>query len=681
MVDQANQELCFRQVHLDFHTSEAIKDVASKFDPEEFAEVLEQARVNSITCFARCHHGWLYYDSKKFPERVHPHLNNRNLLKEQIEACHRRGIRVPVYITVQWDHYTATRHPEWVAVTAAGQFSGTPPFEPGFYRNLCINTPYRDFLKEMTAEVMQSLPVDGLFFDIVSERECACRHCVDGMKNQGLDPASQNDRQLYAKQTLDQFKLDLTKFVRAFDQQCSIFFNAGHIGPYIRDSLPAYTHLELESLPSGGWGYLHFPLTMRYARTLGLDCLSHTGRFHTWWGDFHSFKNAAALEFECFQMLALNAKCLIGDQLHPDGKISRPVYDLIGSVYRQVEQKEPWCQGARAVTDLAVFHTEEFDGKQVSPPVAGALRMLQEAGHQFDIVDSRSDFTPYKVLILPDRVQINNQLAQKLEHYLAGGGKLIASAFSGLDADNSEFKLKSLGVKLRQPLKRDGSGELVAGKRMERNDYAEYILPKGAIGKGLPDTEHVMYLKGVEVTAAGDAEVLVDTIASYFDRSWEHFCSHQHTPASGTTDYPAVVKCGEVIYFAHPIFTQYYINAPRWCRTLVLNAIDMLLPQPLLRHNGPSSLVATVNEQAKANRWVVHLLHYIPERRCQDIDVIEDVIPLYNVTLSIKVPKTVKSVCCVPAQERIDFRAQDGRIEFVVSEINGHQMVELSFGR
>lgn len=678
-MEHSGNELRFRQVHLDFHTSEAIMGVGSKFDPEEFAEVLEQAKVNSITCFAQCHHGWLYYDSKKFPERIHPHLTNHNLLKEQIEACHQRDIKVPIYITVQWNHYTAIAHPEWMVVTASGRFSGTKPFEPGFYRNLCINTPYRDFLKEMIQEVLQCLPVDGLFFDIVIHNECACKYCIAGMISQGLDPASKKDRQQYAKQTLDQFKLDLTGFVRSLNQDCSVFFNAGHIAPDIRASLPAYTHLELESLPSGGWGYLHFPLTMRYARTLGLDCLSHTGRFHTWWGDFHSFKNTAALEFECFHMLALNAKCLVGDQLHPDGKINRSVYKLIGSVYQQVEQKEPWCKGATAVTDLAILSTEEFDGVQVPPAVAGALRILQEGGHQFDIVDSHSDFSPYRLLILPDHVEVNDQLATKLEQYLAGGSKLIASAFSGLDAGKREFKLKSLGVKLRHPLTRDPNGDLVAGKRMERNDYAEYILPKGVLGKGLPETEHVMYTKGLEVTATADAEVLIDTIASYFNRSWQHFCSHQHTPSAGKVDYPAVVKCGEVIYFAHPIFTQYHINAPRWCKTFVLNAVDMLLPQPLLKHNGPSSLITTVNEQSNANRWVVHLLHYIPERRSQDIDVIEDLIPLYSITLSIKIPKAVNSVCSVPTQESIDFREHNGRIEFVVPKINGHQMVELSF--
>ena len=64
MVDQANQELCFRQVHLDFHTSEAIKDVASKFDPEELRFLSKQGQFN--TCLPAVTMVGLYYDSKKF---------------------------------------------------------------------------------------------------------------------------------------------------------------------------------------------------------------------------------------------------------------------------------------------------------------------------------------------------------------------------------------------------------------------------------------------------------------------------------------------------------------------------------------------------------------------------------------------------------------------------------------
>lgn len=115
----------YRQVHLDFHTSEYIPDIAADFDKDEFAKTLEEAHVDSITCFARCHHGWLYYPSKKFPELIHPGLKNKNFLLEQIEACHKRGIKVPVYTTAQWDGRIMREHPEWLAVDENGEFIDT----------------------------------------------------------------------------------------------------------------------------------------------------------------------------------------------------------------------------------------------------------------------------------------------------------------------------------------------------------------------------------------------------------------------------------------------------------------------------------------------------------------------------------------------------------------------------
>jgi hypothetical protein len=129
--------LRFRQVHLDFHTSERIVGIGSNFDPDEFTDTLVKAHVNSITCFARCHHGWIYYDSQMHPDRVHPHLE-RNLLKEQIEACHARGIRVPIYTTIQWDHLTSREHPEWLTIGEDGKYNGNEIYEAGFYHRLAV---------------------------------------------------------------------------------------------------------------------------------------------------------------------------------------------------------------------------------------------------------------------------------------------------------------------------------------------------------------------------------------------------------------------------------------------------------------------------------------------------------------------------------------------------------------
>ena len=83
-----------------------------------------------------------------------------------------------------------------------------------------------------------------------------------------------------------------------------------------------------------------------------------TGKFHKSWGDFNSLKTPAALEYECFMMLAEGAKCSIGDQLHPRGALDPVTYDLIGHVYRQVEAKEPWCAGTEALKEIGLFTPE-----------------------------------------------------------------------------------------------------------------------------------------------------------------------------------------------------------------------------------------------------------------------------------------------------------------------------------
>jgi hypothetical protein len=675
-------DLRFRQIHLDFHTSEAIAGIGAAFDPEEFADTLYRARVDSVTCFARCHHGWIYYNTDAHPERRHPHLE-RNLLAEQIEACHVRGIRVPIYITVQWDHYTASQHPEWLIVDEQGHPVGTPIYEAGFYRRLCVNSPYLDFLKEHTREVLQTLPTDGLFFDIVHPIECSCQYCRKLMVAQGLEPSDKAARQQFALQTINSFKREMTRFVREYNQECSIFYNAGHVGTRHRAVTDAYSHFEIETLPSGGWGYLHFPISMRYVRNLGVDVLGMTGKFHTSWGDFHSFKNPAALQYEIFRMLAMGAKCSIGDQLHPSGQIDPHVYDLVGAVYAEVERKEPWCAGARPLAEIGVLTPEEFVGAEahiMPPAIMGANRMLEEGGRQFDILDSASDFARYKVIVLPDNIPASPALAAKLEAYLAGGGAVIASFESGLTPGGDAFATDALGVALAGAGARDPSGQLVRGRMYPRHHYTDYLRPQGEIGRGLPPTELAMYMRGLEVAAAPGAEVLADGILPYFDRTYQHFCSHLQTPSSGAEGAPAIVRRGRAIYFAHPIFTQYDYNAPRWCKALLLNALDMLLPDPLVRHGGPSSLLITLNDQPAENRWVAHLLHYIPERRGQAFDVIEDVIPLHDVPVSIRVARPVAGVACVPGGPALEFSQAGGRVEFTLPKLVGHQMIELSFG-
>ncbi len=675
-----NIEQTFRQIHLDFHTGPAVEGVGKDFNAQEFAKTLKKSKVTAINVFGRCHHGLLYYNSKKFPERIHPHLVNKNLMGEMIDACHKQGIKAPVYLTIGPDKYTAEHYPEWLYRGLDGRHTGGSIIEPGFGQMPCINTGYRDFLKEMISEICEDFNVDGFWLDLLFDIDCSCSTCRKKMKEEGYLLHKADDRMEYAKKKVIEFKQEISNHIASHGEDISVFYNCSHVGPYIKKSIESYSHIELESIPSGNWGYITFPVSMRYARTLGKDCLAHTGKFHIEWGDLHSFKNYHALEYECYRMLALCCKCLIGDQLDPGGVLNEYAYDMVEKVYTRVEQLEPWCVNAKPRNDFAVMTAEEFVGGgrgKLPPANMGAEHMFSALGYQYDFVDSEGDFDAYKLLILPDNIPVNDTLHKKLQRYLNNGGKIIATYESGLNEDKSAMTFAETGVTLVEPTYRL-DGTLARGVLSPSNEYVDYIVPVGDIGSTLPETEHVMYIKGLEV-AADSANTLVYFTKPRFDRTYEHFSSHRQSPSSGEFGNPAVVKSGNVIYFASPIFTTYNARAPKWCRTMLKNAIDMLIGEQILTHNGPSTAFLTVNHQESENRDVVHLLHYVPEQRCSEILTIDDIIPLHDLSVNLLADKAPISVKTVLQQKDIPFTYENGKINFIIDKLNGYEVVEVKY--
>lgn len=658
------ENLRFRQIHLDFHTSEKIMEVGQEFNAQEFVETLKNAHVNSINLFARCHHGYIYYDTK-FPNK-HPGLK-RDLLKEQVDACHAAGIKAPIYITVGFDEYMAAQHPEWVEKMPDGRpygerDNGAGPFDAA-WKILCFNTPYVDYVEEQTLEVLEKFgkEVDGLWFDIIFQDPCCCNYCVKDMLEAGLNPQKLEDRKSFAQKVVNKFKKRITAAVRRVNQDCLIFYNSGHISPGIRDTLDTYSHIEIESLASGQWGYEHFPTTVPYAKNLGKDYLAMTGKFHKSWADFGGFKNQPALEYECFTALAHGAKCSVGDQLHPTGNINKATYELIGSVYKQVEEKEPWCDNTVPVREIAVL-TPEAIGKVegcVHPSMAGVTRMLTEAHYQFDIVDIESEFDCYPVLILPDVITLGQKLKEKIEAYISKGGKVLLSYKSGLDMEERQFALEAAGIRF-----------------LSEAEYSpDYVVAGEAIREGLLNTEYVMYDRGAWVQPKEGTEILAAIWNPYFNRTYQHFCSHAQTPVEKDSGYPAVVRKGNVIYFSHPVFRMYAQHGMKPYKLMLLNSLKLLLKDKAVDANAPTTAHITLNYQTIHDRHICHILHYIPERRAKEIEIIEDVIPLYNMELKVKLPLKPVKVYCAPSGQVLDFILEGDYVKVTVPEVIGHQMV------
>ncbi|MEI8196412.1 MAG: alpha-L-fucosidase, partial [Phycisphaerae bacterium] len=219
-----------RQVHLDFHTGPCIPDVGQDFDAREFARTVKQAHINSITLFAKCHHGHLYYNTKR-PER-HPGLKKGfDLLAAQVEALHREGIRAPIYLSVQCDEYAANTHPEWVARNPdSSQVKWTPRpervFDPG-WQILDMSSPYADYLADQTAEVLKLFhPVDGIFYDMTWDQPSCTQWAIDGMIKENLNPEKAEDRAIYANRVSKRYMKRYFDQIKARVKNASVFYNS-----------------------------------------------------------------------------------------------------------------------------------------------------------------------------------------------------------------------------------------------------------------------------------------------------------------------------------------------------------------------------------------------------------------------------------------------------------------------
>src|SRR5690606_24508947 len=265
------------------------------------------------------------------------------------------------------------------------------PLKPG-WKNNDMNTGYGDYVIAQIEEMMDMYDVDEIFIDIARYIGAppGDSQTLRQMLREGLNPEDPNQLNLYALELERRFMKRCTSAIRAKSATMGIFYNSRlrmEYDPALgnRPEMDNFTHLEIESLPGGHWGYDHFPLYVRYYETFDTELLAMTGRFHTTWGDFGGLRNRAALEFECFQGLAHGAKISIGDQLHPRGRLDKAVYRRIGEVYEAVEQREAWVEGSTPLPEIGVITASGargVRGARTSSGDVGALHVLEQLKQQ-----------------------------------------------------------------------------------------------------------------------------------------------------------------------------------------------------------------------------------------------------------------------------------------------------------
>lgn len=657
-----------RQVHLDFHTSPEIPDVGADWDADAFVQTLVEARVNSITVFAKCHHGMNYYPSAIGP--VHPSLK-LDLLGEQIEACHRAGIRCPIYVSVVWDESAAERHPEWRQVDQEGHFVGRGPFEvERRWSWLCVNNAYADELVAQTGELMARYDCDGFFFDILMYHPdgCVCANCLREMRSAGIDPTDAAHRLAHNKTVARRFMERMSQTIRARLPHAGIFYNS-RWGLQFEGEAEYYSQVEIESLPTGGWGYGFYPLWSRWARSFGLPMLGMTGRFHRSWADWGGLKHPDALRWECAGILATGGAISIGDQMHPRGRLNGAVYDVIGEAFRDVEAVERYCIDARPESQIGMLVLQPdtdkaTDGEGVAA-LEGAAKMLVELHHQFDVITHGCpNFDRYDVLVVPDASKASPEVVARLSAYVRGGGKLLLSHQALLDPLAGVFQLgDEIGVDYEGPCTSNPDYFTVDDPALQttltRSGFA-YSLYDGPCSRVRPRE---------------GTTVLARAYETYFNRTWEHFSSHGYTPPlPWPAGYPAITRRGDVVYIYGPIFGAYHRHGNLTFRALAGRCLDLLLARPLVRSDAPATAEITTMRQDR--RQIVHVVNYHAARRSPlHVEALESPAPLRDVMLEIRRPEATGRAFLAHSGEDLPFHVEGETVRVVIPRVDVSALV------
>jgi len=645
------------RIHLDFHTPAEVGKIAERFDPEEFADTLAKAHVDSVVVFAKCHHGYSYY--KTDVGTVHPGLDF-DLMGEMISACHKRGILTPVYYTVVWDELAAREHSEWRQVDADGNPVDKIPseeFATAAWAALCMNSPYVDeVLIPATKEILTNYEADGLWYDIVWFRNesCYCQFCIEKMKKLGLDPGNLDHQHSFTRDSVRDFVRRTSEVARSIRPNLSLDYN-GRTGIGCDEHIPFVTNLEVEALPSVA-GYYYFPIMSRHVRTHGLPVSGLTCRFLRMWGDFGTLKPESDLRYEAAVILSCGARVSIGDQLHPDGKLREAAYEVIGNVFSDVHARRKWCEGATPRANIAVLakRPDKVGGAaSISHALRGAATILLELHHQFNVVYEKSNLDEYELVVVPGGEIASPESAEKLNSFISRGGKVLATGQS------ASWLGDPLGV------------EAVGQSPNPR----EYIRPLGELADVLPAIDHVVYGSPTYVNASG-SDVLADAVPPYFPRSREKFFSHKQTPPMTHPDVrrPAVTMSRNSAYIAHPVFASYTRQPNTHLKRLVEWIIDSLTSR-IVKTSLPGSVDVTV--MRKGSDTVLHVIPGPCPREARLVHPLETLPSYRNVELSIALTTKPSRVYLAPEGKELEWTWEEGRALLNLDETTPHTIVVL----
>ena len=663
----SSEDFSSRQVHLDFHTSEHLKNIGEKFDKASWQKALVDAHVSSINIFAKGHHGYSYYPTKIGTQ--HPNLDF-DLLKSQLEASHEVGIKTPFYFAIGWSVLDAVTHPEWVIKNKNGKskkgdliqsLNNEDPYPNFTWELLMPEGGYLEMILKQTEELCKNYELDGFWYDIIPNNAINYNaYSRAGFKKAGIDVDNDLEVEMHHVEKLKFFMASCNAIIKKYHPDASIFYNwSTHMNNSNTFKYKLYeynTSYDLEDLPTTWEGYNEFPLRAKYFSNMGKPVTGMSGKFHTAWGEFGGFKYPNALKYEAASMIAFGANVNFGDQLHPSGIIDSETYKNIGSAFSYVKSIEAFGPGGKQVAKTGLWMTFDNHTEQATS------LLLLDTQTNYVVVNNLKDWSDLELIIIPSKPNLSAKNVETLNQFVADGGKLLVLGEGALKKDKSGFALD------------------VGGTYLGKASYdVDYTVVSEALSKNVVRSPFLNYIPAIKIKPDSTVNLLASIREPYFSRTKAHYTSHQNTPYNlQPAIHPAIYRDGNIMVVAHPLDKMYLKYGAQIHRELFKNTLDALLTTPMVRANLPSSGRLNLLHFPEKNRYVAHLLYAVPVQRGV-AQVIDDLVPIYDTTVEIKLKENIKKAYLMPGNIELNTTKSNDKMSVIIPKFTCHTALVLEY--
>ena len=670
-------ESAWRRSTIDMHIPDWDPKFLSEFDVERYVAAFVRSRAQSVLCYAMSHVGLFNYPTKVGVQ--HRNLGGRDVLAEMIECCHRHSMAFEVYTSLIFDRWAFDNHPEW-----RGQDSrGIAGFEFGpqsRYGLVCLNSPYREYVRAWIRELCERYEFEGMFFDMTYwPGVCYCPHCqkrwadeIGGdlpRKVDWLDPRwvqFQHKREEW----LGEFGALATGTLKKFKPHASVEHQSSTFPScWVRGAshplVPQNDFLQGDFYGSplqGSFarkllGELSPGRPFTYATSFSPNLFDHTGQ-----------KPGALLEAKASAAIADHSAFLFIDAINPVGTINTNAHDTMGRVFDRLQPFYAELGGER-VADIAIYYSldSKFDmrdngrsiddvGTEDTHTTAAmnvAARLL--TNHlPFTVITRRQlgQLSRFKVLIVPNVHHLSPAEAEAMREFVQQGGGLYASGGTSLVTTDGrrqdDFQLGDVfGVSL---VKADWS-------------YREHYLAPTAAGAAefagwtaeLPPLSRGC---GFEVRPRPGAEVLATTTLPWPKPEPTRFSSIHSNPPWVKTDRPEVVfnrfGAGRAIYCAS------ILEDVEGLRDVFVRLVRRLQPEFTVEADAPAVVELTLFHQPDRQRHVLGLVNFqadLPN------------LPVDGITVRLRLPRAVRSIRQLPGGKLVPHRTRKGAVTFTAPRL------------